>query len=158
MRSAHSNCLRPPQTQVTTGVILLSHGWPERVCAMASNRRRVFRYGPPPSHGRGARRAEGVFSRFRKFRRLLLATCQVSGGRASPGLGKDRACASALRHQVGAQLGRPWPFLTESRHRAKRAPAGSPHLMAVGFRGWERGRSCDYAAMATAGGPRGRGR
>ena len=101
MRSAHSNCLRPPQTQVTTGVILLSHGWPERVCAMASNRRRVFRYGPPPSHGRGARRTEGVFSRFRKFRRLLLATCQVSGGRASPGLGKDRACANAISESRG---------------------------------------------------------
>ena len=74
---------------------------------------------------------------YRKFKRPFLAVCRVGGGRASGGLGKDRTCASALRHHVGAQPGRPWPFLTQSRQRAKRAPAGSPpHLMAVGFRCW----------------------
>ena len=63
-----------------------------------------------------------------------------------------------FRHHEAAQPRRPWPFLPESRHRAKRAPAGSsPHLMAVGFRCWWRGRSCDYAAMTTAGSPRDRG-
>jgi len=32
-----------------------------------------------------------------------VAVCRVGGGRASAGLGKDRACASALRHHVGAK-------------------------------------------------------
>jgi hypothetical protein len=54
-------------------------------------------------------------ARYRKFKRPFRRVCRVGGGRASGGLGKDRACASALRHHLGAQSGRPWPFLTESR-------------------------------------------
>ena len=49
-------------------------------------------------------------------------------------------------------------FLTESGIRAQAPPAGSSHHVAVGFFVvGGRGRSCDYAAMAAAGGPRGRG-
>ena len=56
-----------------------------------------------------------LIARYRKFKRPFRRVCRVGGGRASGGLGKDRACASALRHHLGAQSGRPWPFLTESR-------------------------------------------
>ena len=64
------------------------------------------------AHARAGISAE---TRYRKFKRPFRRVCRVGGGRASGGLGKDRACASALRHHLGAQSGRPWPFLTESR-------------------------------------------
>lgn len=63
--------------------------------------------------------------RYRKFKGSFRAV----GGRASAGLG-SRTCASAIPTSRGrAAWPTPRPFLTESRHRAKRAPAGSlPHL------------------------------
>ncbi len=39
--------------------------------------------------------------RYRKFKRPFLAVCRVGGGRASAGLGKDRACASAISASPG---------------------------------------------------------